>query len=316
MSSYYRTSVAVLLSCLTFLIPIRSLGQQKASANADKELTILTVTVRNGVGNYVMGVPPEAFEITDEKEKRPIEFFESADTPVSIGILVDTSGSMQLFENREISRPGPIGEALSRFLELSNAANEYFVMAFDKTPRFLTDWTGGQALLTQKTDIGPPGHDTALYDACFAAVEKLHTSHHPKRALIVISDGQDNLSRHTFKQLRELLRNSDVTIYGIGVIQPGELGSSLGIEGSGIMMELAEISGGETYPSRIKKELRQAIGSIAIQLRHQYRIGFRPVRADPPTKWHRLKVKVTPRANAPAEFSKLTVRTRQGYYNQ
>jgi len=277
---------------------------------------MLTVTVRNGVGNYVMGVPRAAFELTDEKERRPIEFFENADTPVSIGILVDTSGSMQLFENREISRPGPIGDALSRFLELSNTGNEYFVMAFDKTPRFLTDWTSGQALLAQKTDIGPPGHDTAFYDACFAAVEELQTAHHSKRALIVISDGQDNLSRHTFKQLRELLRNSDVTIYGIGVIPPSDTGSSLGTEGSGIMMELAEISGGETYPSRVKKELRQAIESIATQLRHQYRIGFRPVRADPRTKWHRLRLKVTPRANASAEFSKLTVRTRPGYYNQ
>lgn len=81
-------------------------------------------------------------------------------------------------------------------------------------------------------------------------------------------------------------------------------------------MELAEISGGETYPSRVKKELRQAIESIAIQLRHQYRIGFRTIRTEPPNKWHRLKLKVTPRANAPAEFSKLTVRIRQGYYNQ
>src|SRR6266850_3345799 len=236
MSSYYRTSVAVLLSCLTFLIPVRSSGQQKPSANADKELTILTVTLRNSRGNYVMGVPREAFELTDEKESRPIEFFENADTPVSIGILVDTSGSMQLFENREISRPGRIGEALSRFLELSNSANEYFLMAFDKTPRFLSDWTSGQALLTQKIGIGPPGRDTAFYDACFAAVEKLQTAHYSKRALVLISDGQDNLSSHTFNQLRELLKNSDVTIYGIGVATPSEVGSSLGMEGMGIMM--------------------------------------------------------------------------------
>jgi Ca-activated chloride channel family protein len=284
--------------------------------NADKELTILTVTVRNGVGNYVMGVPREAFELTDEKESRPIEFFENADTPVSIGILVDTSGSMQVYENREISRPGPIGEALSKFLELSNTGNEYFLMAFDKTPRFLTDWTSGQALLTRKTDIGPPGRDTAFYDACFAAVEKLRTAHYSKRALVLISDGVDNISRHTFNQLRELLKNADVTIYGIGVVMPSDVGSSLGTEGSGIMMELAEITGGETSPSRTRKELIQAIEAITIQLRHQYRIGFRPVRREPPTKWHRLKLKVTPRANAPAEFSKLTVRTRQGYYNQ
>jgi Ca-activated chloride channel family protein len=266
------------------------------------------------VGNYVMGVPREALEITDEKERRPIVFFENTDTPVSIGILIDTSRSMQLFENREISRPEPIWEAISRFLGLSNAGNEYFLMAFDKTPRFLTDWTSGQALLAQKPVIAEQRLDTALYDACFAAIEKLQTSHNSKRALILISDGQDNLSRHTFKQLREVLRNSDVTIYGIGVEPPSDVGSSLGSEGSGIMMELAEISGGETFPSRDKKQLRQAIEWVSIQLRHQYRIGFRTVKTDPPNKWHRLKLKVNPSVNAPKEFTKLTARTRQGYY--
>ncbi len=277
---------------------------------------MLTVTVRNGVGNYVMGVPRDAFELTDEKERRPIEFFENADTPVSIGILIDTSGSMQLSEVKESARPGPIGEAISRFLELSNPSNEYFLLAFDKTPRFLTDWTNGQALLAQKTDIGPSGHDTALYDACFAAIEKLRTGRYAKRVLILISDGQDNLSRHTFKQLRDLLRNSDIVIYGVGMSRPSDVGSTLGIEGAGIMTELAETTGGEALFAGDKKELGKAIESVTVQLRHQYRIGFRAVTSDPPNKWHRLKLKVNSSANAPKEFARLTVRTRQGYYSR
>jgi VWFA-related protein len=131
----------------------------------------------------------------------------------------------------------------------------------------------------------------------------------------LISDGQDNFSRRTFNQLGELLKDSDVMIYGIGVVMPSDVGSSLGAEGSGIMMELAEITGGETFPSRTRQELRQATESISIQLRHQYRIGFR-ARTSPPHKWHRLKLKVIPRPNAPKEFSKLAVRTRQGYFSR
>lgn len=201
MRSSSRISSTVLFLLLLAALTL-SVGAQQSPPIAGGELSILTVTVRNGAGNYVMGVPREAFEITDEKASRPIEFFENTDTPVSIGILIDTSGSMQLFENREIARPGPIGETISRFLELSNASNEYFLMAFDKTPRFLTDWTSGQALLAQKTDIARQGNDTSFYDACFAAIEKLQTSHYSKRALILITDGVDNISRHTFKQLR------------------------------------------------------------------------------------------------------------------
>jgi Ca-activated chloride channel family protein len=313
MRSSSRNSVGVLLLLLTFLI-ISARPNQQSQQAVDGELKILTVTVRNSAGRYVMGASRESFELTDEKERRPIEFFENTDAPVSIGILVDTSGSMLFLENREIARPRTIGEAISRFLELSNDRNEYFLMAFDRTPRFLTDWKSGQALLAQKTDIAREGTNTALYDACFAAVEKLQTSHYSKRALILISDGQDNLSRHTFNQLRDLLRDSDVTIYGIAVVMGSDVYSSLGAEALRIMRELVEITGGEVFPSRDKKQLQQAIESITIQLRHQYRIGFRTVRTDPPQKWHRLKLKITARANALKEFSKLTVRTRQGYY--
>src|SRR5712671_5695204 len=164
MRSSSRISIPVVALLLTSLIASARSNQQQSRPAIDGELRLLTVTVRNDSGNYVMGVPREAFEIIDEKERRPIEFFENTDTPVSIGILIDTSGSMQFFENREISRPEPIGEAISRFLELSNAGNEYFLMAFDKTPRFLTDWMSGQALLAQKPVIAQQKLDTALYD--------------------------------------------------------------------------------------------------------------------------------------------------------
>jgi Ca-activated chloride channel family protein len=315
MRSSSRISGAILFLFLLVLTnPVRA--QQQAFPNTEHELRILTITVRNGLGNYVMGVRPEAFELTDEKDRRPIEFFENLDTPVSIGILIDTSSSMQLYENREIARPVPIAEALSRFLELSNTGNEYFLMTFDRAPHLLTDWTSGQSLLAHKTDIVQQNNDTALYDSCFAAIEKLQTAHHPKRVLMLISDGQDNLSRHTFNQLRELLKDSEVMIYGIGVVMPSDVGSSLGAEGSGIMMELAEITGGETFPSRTRKELKQAIESITIQLRHQYRIGFRADKTGPAHKWHRLKLRVNSSPNAPKEFSKLTVRTRPGYYSR
>ena len=189
MRSSSRTSglgLFLLLTSLTNFANFVGAQQQSPPARAG-DLRILTVTVRNNAGNYVMGVPGEAFEITDEKVSRPIELFENTDTPVSIGILIDTSESMQLFENREIARPGPIGEAISSLLELSNASNEYFLMAFNKTSRFLTDWTSGQGLLAQKTDIARQGNDTSLYDACFAGLEKLQTSHYSKRALVLVS---------------------------------------------------------------------------------------------------------------------------------
>lgn len=310
----FRLTVAVALFLLT--TPIPSSEQQKASANADGELITLSVTVRNREGQPVTGLNREAFELTDEKQVRPISFFENTGGPVSIGILIDTSGSMQLFELRETARVKPIGEAISQFLQLGNANNEYFMMAFDKTPRFLSNWTSGQALLAKKTDLVEGKGNTAVYDSCFAAIEKLQTAHYPRRALLLVSDGQDNISRHSFKELRQLLRTSDVTFYGIGVLTPSDIGSSLGLEGKSILTELAEITGGEAFFPEGKKQLNSVIEQIALELRHQYRMDFQSDKAEAPNKWRRLKLKLRPASNAPLDLNKLIVRTRQGYYTK
>lgn len=144
----YRVFSVVLFFLV--LTPTTNSGQQKAAANTNAELVVLSVTVRNRDGQNMTGLTRDAFELTDEKQVRAIDFFESGDTPLSIGILVDTSESMRLFETRETTRAKPIGEAISHFLQLGNANNEYFLISFDKAPRFLTDWTTATALLAKK----------------------------------------------------------------------------------------------------------------------------------------------------------------------
>lgn len=118
---------------------------------------MLTVTVRNGAGSYAMGLHRAAFEVTDEKEVRPVEFFEVSATPVSVGILIDTSRSMQAVELLDVTRAKSLSEAFSKFFEMSNANNEYFLAAFDETPRFLTDWLSGQELLAKKSNWSENG---------------------------------------------------------------------------------------------------------------------------------------------------------------
>lgn len=188
----FRISFAGLIF-LSFISPTTNSGQQKAAGISDAELVMLSVTVRNRHGQNLTGLTRAAFELSDEKQVRAIEFFENTDTSVSIGILIDTSASMQLFETRETTRAKPIVDAISKFLRLGNANNEYFLIAFDRAPRFLTDWTTATALLAQKTDLVQANRDTALYDACGVALEKLTTAHNSRRALILISDGQDTL---------------------------------------------------------------------------------------------------------------------------
>ena len=131
----------------------------------------------------------------------------------------------------------------------------------------------------------------------------------------MFTDGEDNSSKSTFTQVRDQLKKSNVLFYAVCIATPADVGSALGLEGSGILAELAEITGGEAVTPHNRKEMNLAIEAMATELRHQYRLGFYAPNTGA-TRWHRIKLKITPRKNAPAEFSNLRVRSRQGYYSK
>ncbi len=149
---------------------------------------------------------------------------------------------------------------------------------------------------------------TAFYDACYLGVDKVTRGTHPKRALLVISDGQDNNSRFTFNELRRLVKESDVIIYAIGIEE--ERDGMLGSDGQSILDAIASVSGGKAFFPHNSTEMNDIFESIALELRHQYAIGYRPSNFDVNGKWHHLKVKVNPPRGLPHLF----VRSRDGYY--
>src|SRR5438876_11850723 len=201
--------LSVFLLLLLILAPVVT-HSQDLPAKHDGELTMLTATVRNKAGNFVMGVPRESFTVFDDKDTRPIELFENTDSPMSIGLLVDTSGSMQFYETKDIARAAAIGETLSRFVDLNNPDNEYFVLAFDDAPRVLTDWKRAAELHSQRISLAPQKRNTSFYDSCLAGLDKFASAHYEKRALIVFTDGEDNSSKSTFTQVRDQLKKSNV----------------------------------------------------------------------------------------------------------
>jgi Ca-activated chloride channel family protein len=307
---FYRIPLAILLlsGSLWLANPNTNSNPPSAPLQTESDLTMLTVTVRSRSGDFVAGLHREAFEIIDDKEARSVEFFDSSDTPLSIGIVVDNSNSM-----KEVAR-GAIGQALSRFFALSNPQNEYFALAFDTKPRFLSDWESGRALISQISNLAPEGRNTAMYDALLVGIEKLQSAHHPKRAIFVITDGLDNSSHHTFYQLRESLKKSDVLFFAFRVAT-SSIGTAPEMEGSKVLTELAEITGG-TALRPYDQEQNHAIELLALQLRNLYRLGFRPAQNNQAGRWRRIKIKVTLSANVREEFSKLTATTRQGYYTK
>ena len=268
------------------------------------DLITLTVTVTDTYGRYVSGLNKNAFSVFDEKQPQEITFFSDDDSPVSVGVIFDVSGSMS---GDKIKRAR---DALSKFIQTSHDSDEYFLIAFNSRAQLLLDKTrDGNAVLDKLTFVETK-NQTALYDACYLGVEKVQRGVHPKRALLLISDGQDNDSRYTFNELRKLLKESDVVLYGIGILSGSDAGSSMGMEGQGVLDELAGVSGGKAFFPRSAAEMDDIFEQIALELRHQYSIGYKPESFTNNGKWHKIKVKVTP----PRGLPRLFVRSKEGYY--
>src|SRR5712692_2369127 len=293
--------------------PPRSAGQQpKPGTEVDErqqliinaDLITFNVTVTDIYGRFVSGLGKNAFTISDEKQPQEITFFSDEDAPVSVGVLFDVSGSMS---GDKVKRAR---DALAHFIQTSHDRDEYFLIAFNSRAQLLMDRTrDGNAVLDKLTFVQTK-NNTALYDACYLGVERVQRGTHPKRALLLISDGQDNNSRYTFNELRRVLKESDVVLYAIGILGGSDVGSALGMEGQGILDELASVSGGKAFYPRSAAEMDDIFEQIALELRHQYSIGYRPQNFVSDGKWHKIKVKVAP----PRGLPRLFVRSKEGYY--
>src|SRR2546423_7061252 len=286
--------------------------QQKPGSEVDEKVPVitntdlitLTVTVTDIYGRFVSGLNRNAFSVLDEKQPQEITYFSDDDSPVSVGVIFDVSGSMSGDKVRRAR------DALSHFVQTSHDRDEYFLIAFNNRAQLLMDRTrDGNAVLDKLTFVQTRSN-TALYDACYLGVERVQRGAHPKRALLLISDGQDNNSRYTFNELRRVLKESDVVLYAIGILSGSDAGSSLGMEGQSTLDELAGVSGGKAFYPRGPAEMDDIFEQIALELRHQYSIGYRPANFSNNGKWHRIKVKVNP----PRGLPRLFVRSKEGYY--
>jgi len=276
----------------------------KTPVITNTDLITFNVTVTDIYGRFVSGLSKNAFTIFDDKAQQDITFFSDEDAPVSVGILFDVSGSMS---GDKVHRAR---DALSHFIQTSHDRDEYFLIGFNSRAQLLMDRTRDGNAVLDKLLFVQTKNNTALYDACYLGVERVQRGTHPKRALLLISDGQDNNSRYTFNELRRVLKESDVVLYAIGILGGNDVGSALGMEGQGVLDELAAVSGGKAFYPRSGAEMDDIFEQIALELRHQYSIGYRPAHFVSDSKWHHIKVKVNP----PRGLPRLFVRSKEGYF--
>jgi Ca-activated chloride channel homolog len=268
------------------------------------DLVTLTLTVTDLYGRYVSGLTKNAFTIMDNGQEQEITFFGDSDAPVSVGILFDVSGSMS---GEKIQKART---ALSKFINSSHPSDEYYLIAFNSRAQLLLDRTrDGEAVLSKLTLVSPR-QNTALYDAVYLGLDRVTRGSHQKKALLIISDGQDNASRYNFGEVRRLMKESDVVTYAVGILDGRDAASPTGMQGQAFLDELSSVTGGKSFYPNSDVEMDEIFERIALELRHQYSIGYTPADFQPDGKWRKVKVKVKP----PRGLPRLTVRSREGYY--
>jgi Ca-activated chloride channel family protein len=278
----------------------KSVKDDKVTLGTD--IVNVTISVTDSYGRFVTGLGKDHFELFDDKVKQQIAHFTDEDAPVSLGIVYDVSGSMK-------ERIGRSMKALRRFIDTSHNDDDFFLIAFNDRAKLVQDFTvSGDNVLGHLMFVNPHG-STALYDAAYLAVEKVQQGRHSKKALLIISDGQDNNSRYTYKELRNRIKEADVQIYAIGITDPAS--DALAGFGRSVLEEITRMTGGRSFfPNAYNEpELVEICTRIALELRHQYSVGFYPTDVASEAKWHRVQVKVNP----PRGLGRLSLLYKEGY---
>jgi Ca-activated chloride channel family protein len=275
----------------------------------------LTVSILDRNGRPYPGLKPENFSAWVDKVPRQIISLAIDTRPASIGLLVDASGSIgPLGKKASKEYWRNIGDQVLRFLEINNPENEYFAAIFDEKVAISERWIGSDPSVLQK--VIAPGNrtGTAFLDALYYSVQNVMNGRHSRRVIVMISDGEENCSKRTFKDVRELLKRSDVIFYAIAI--GNDEGIPLGAEGTIVLDEFAGLTGGRAYvlPPKSKAEvLKEVFDVIAEELKNQYRLSIeKPVVAGS-EKFRKFKVKTGPREKD-EKWPKLYIRTREGYY--
>ncbi len=266
----------------------------------DVEEVMLHATVFDGQRNLVPGLDKSAFVVFEDGKPQNITSFRRQDVPVAMGILVDNSGSMR--DKRE-----EVNRAVLNLIRVSNAADEIFVVNFSQKYYLDQDFTSDVKLLQSALEQVPSAGSTALYDAIVASA--VHLSNNPrldKRVLMVITDGQDNMSQQTLKEaVARLQKEKGLTLYAVGLT-----GNELREPGRQALRQLAQVTGGVAYFPSDLDQVASVTRTIAHDIRSQYIIAYKP--QDQSAKPNDKSIKVEAHASG---YKDLIVNARTGVYD-
>jgi Ca-activated chloride channel family protein len=268
----------------------------------DVDLVLVSATVSDPLGRMVSGLQKENFQLWEDKVEQKVEYFSSEDTPLSIGLIFDATGSMS-------DKISTARDAATTFLKMGNPEHEFFLVTFSQQARLEENFTTDITRLQQRLLFTPAKGLTPLFDAVYLGLDKMKSASNKRRALLLITDGEDNHSRYSFGDIKEFAKERDVQIFAIGIVNPyGELAQ--GKTGRAIIEDLVDVTGGRAFFPDSVNELEDICTKIGVELKNEYVLGYHSTNEAKDGKWRKIRLKI----NGPKGLPPLSVRGKSGYY--
>jgi len=278
---------------------------------AEVNQVVIYTSVYNSNSQLVSGLTKDDFQVYEDRIEQEIINFAQTDIPSSVGIVLDSSGSMR-------NKIGKVEQALELFLSFDNSSNELFMIRFDDEVELEEDFTRDVEDIKDAISNVVVKGGTALYDAIYLAADKVSEGEEPRRILLVFTDGEDKDSYYELEELVDKVEETDCIIFIVAFLD-NDLSEDKGFFGlfksqkQSVREQISSISlstGGNAYfPSQVE-ELDPIFKQIAVELKNQYRLSYIPSNTDKDGKWRRIDVKV-----AGAEEKGLKVRAKKGYFS-
>jgi Ca-activated chloride channel family protein len=278
----------------------------KADIRVDSALVLVPAQVTNVYGTPVTDLHKTDFKVFEDGVEQPITNFSLEDAPLSIGLLFDNSGSMR-------NKLKKATEAAAAFFKTANPQDEFFLIEFSDRPKLTVHFTSDPDEVYDRIAHTKPFGRTSLLDAIHMALGEMKHAHNTRKALVIVSDGGDNRSRHTAREIKNAMLESDLQVYAMGIFDPEDTPKHSIEEQNGpkLLEELADESGGREYPVTNLNDLPSISARIGDQLRNQYLLGYTPTNSERDGKYRIINVRVSPQAEIPD----LRVYYRHGYYS-
>jgi Ca-activated chloride channel homolog len=268
----------------------------------DVGLVLVNAAVSDSKGRMVTGLQQDNFRIWEDKVEQKVEYLSTEDTPMSIGLIFDATGSMA-------DKISAARDAAASFLRVGNPDDEYFLVTFSQRATLVEPFTTDVSRLQNHMVFTPAKGLTPLFDAVYLGLETMKTAKNKRKALLLITDGEDNHSRYSFADIKAFVKEQDIEIFVIGIVNPGgELAPGQG--GRVIIEDLAQIGDGEAFFPDSVDELEDICNKIGLELRNQYVLGYHSTNKAKDGRWRKIRLKINP----PKGISSLSVRAKTGYY--